>query len=85
MNFDPGTTRTTVAADMLNARIDGAFQSLIRVQDTTNIADRRHAELAALVQKLTVAVEALEAKVESLTRMVGDHLTGRDKEKGVTL
>ena len=41
--------------DIVNARIDG-----------TNI---RHAELAALVQSLTVAVEALERKVEVLVRL----------------
>ena len=38
--------------DIVNSRIDGTNQ--------------RHAELAALVSKLTVAVEALEAKVEDL-------------------
>ena len=31
--------------------------------------DRRHAELAALVQKMTVALEALEKKVEKLVRL----------------
>lgn len=36
------------------------------LHDRINVTDNRHAELAALVSELTVAVEALERKVEVL-------------------
>ncbi len=40
---------------------------IIKLSDRLHVTDRRHAELAALVSELTVAVEALERNVTALT------------------
>ncbi len=57
---------STVASDMVNACIDEVTDSFLSrfLED-----EFRHAELAALVSKLTVSVEALERKVEALVRL----------------
>lgn len=48
--------------DKANARIDRIAQSHGKLTD-------RHAELAALVAEATLAIEALEAKVDALLRL----------------
>ena len=54
---------------MANARIDDAYAALGHIMDRASIAERRHAELAALVKDLTVAVEALENRVTVLAAL----------------
>ena len=57
---------STIEGDMANARIDDAYAALGHIMDRASIAERRHAEIAALVKDLTVAVEALERKVDGM-------------------
>ena len=54
---------------MVNARIDGIAERQSRLIEKADVAAGRHAELGALVASLTVAVEALEQKVETLVRL----------------
>ena len=56
----------SAATEMTNARIDGFYEAIGRNNDRVN---RRHAELAALVAEMTVALEALERKVETIVRL----------------
>ena len=75
-------TASVVDIDMVNSRIDGAFGTLGRFNDRVDGTDRRHADLAELVRDLTVAVEALERKVESLVKYNIDFASVINKGKG---
>lgn len=56
--------------DMTTAvKVEFLADKIADIDDGQLVTDLRHAELAALVSKLTVAVEALERKVESLVRL----------------
>ena len=86
MSFGLPTTES-LADGVADNRLD-----ITDLVDRANVTDRRHAELAALVSELTVAVEALERKVDAqlALKMAEDiglvrfHFQSQTEGEGVT-
>ena len=71
----PRRNKNAIEIDGLHARID----SEVGISEAKHLRhDRRHAELAALVAEMTVALETLERKVATLVELELKVLTGVD-------